>query len=133
MSEFDWVAARSACTLDKEFARLSSAVQDDLERHDALNPGLAQCQRFKPCGEDKFYVERPGVHRIIFEKERGRIRIGRWAHAGEHTPLMALRVRLDDDGECILVDEDQKTWKPWQVRRKALEETFFGKEQETAQ
>ena len=29
-------------------------------------------------------------------------------------------------GKCVLIDEDQKEWKPWQVRRRALEETLFG-------
>lgn len=126
MTEFDWVQARSDCTLEKEFARMAEAVQSDLARHNRLNPGLSQCQSFCTCGDDKFYVERSGVHRVIFEMERGRIRIGRWTLKGEHTPLMALQVRLDDDGHCILIDEDQKAWKSWQVRRMALEETFFG-------
>ncbi len=45
---------------------------------------------------------------------------------GEHTPLMALAVRLDDDGKCVLIDEQQNAWKLRQVRRKALEETLFG-------
>ena len=126
MSEFDWVAARSNCTLEKEFFRLSDAVRCDLERHCALNPGISQCQRFHACEGGTFYVERPGVHRVVFEQERGKIRIDRWANTGEHTPLMALTVRLSDDGECVLVDEKQKAWKPWQVRRRALEETFFG-------
>ncbi len=126
MSEFDWVAARSACTLDKEFARMAEAVQQDLKRHNALNPGLAQCQQFHTCSESTFYVEKPGFHRVVFDKERGRIRVGRWAHMGDHTQLMVLSVRLDDDGKCVLIDEQGRPWRPWQVRRKALEETLFG-------
>ena len=127
MSEFDWVKARSDCTLEKEFERLTEAVQDDLERHGTLNPGLCQCQKFQTCGDNRFYVERTGVHRTIFERKRSHIHIGRWDRLGNHTPLMVLRVRLDDAGECVLVDENEKVWKSWQVRRQALEETFFGK------
>ncbi len=127
MSEFDWVAARSACTLEKEFERLSAAVQRDLERHNALNPGIAQCQTFATCADGGFFVDRPGVHRVVFEIERERIRIGKWAYMGNHTPLMVLRVELDDDGKCVMIDENENKWKPWQVRRRALEETFFGK------
>ena len=108
------------------FEQLAKDAQSDLKRHETLNPGLAQYQRFKACSEDIFYVEWPGVHRVVFEKERARIRIGRWAHMGNHAPLMVLTVRLDDDGNCVMIDEDQKAWKPWQVRRKALEETLFG-------
>ena len=126
MTEFDWVAARSECTLEKEFDRLCAAVQRDLDRHKKLNPGLCQCQSFDTCGDDKFYVERAGAHRVIFEIERGRIRIGRWDRSSEHTPLMALQVRLDDEGQCVLIDADGTAWRPWQVRRKALEDTLFG-------
>ena len=69
-----------------------------------------------------------GLSSIIkpFEKDHSRIRIGRWSHMGDHTPLMVLTVRLNDDGKCVLIDEDQNAWKLWQVRRKALEETLFG-------
>ena len=45
---------------------------------------------------------------------------------GEHRPFMVLKVRLDDDGECVLIEEEQNIRKPWRVRRRALEETFFG-------
>ena len=128
MSGFDWVAARSACTLEKEFDHLAEAVQNDLERHRALNPGMSQCQRFERCGDGSFYVERAGVHRVVFTRERGRIHVTRWAHLGEPNALMVLSVRLDDDGKCVLVDEKGRAWKPWQVRRKALELTLFGAE-----
>ena len=58
----------------------------------------------------------------------GRIRrsiSSRWAYKGAHTPLMVLKVGLDDDGNCVLFDEEQNALMPWQVRRRALEETFF--------
>lgn len=54
------------------------------------------------------------------------MRIGRWLRSGKHTPLMALKVQLDDDGQCVLVDEQDNVWHRWQVRRRSLEETFFG-------
>ena len=123
---FDWVKARSECTLEKEFDRLAKAVQRDLERHNALNPGIAQCQTFHICCGDRFYIQRKGEHRVIFEMERGRIRIGRWARKGEHTPITDVTVRLDEEGQCILIGEDGRLWRPWQIRRLALEETFFG-------
>ncbi len=126
MSDFDWVEARSNCTLEHVFARLAAEVQQDMERHNDLNPGLSQCQTFGKCKDGSFYVERRGVHRVVFATEWERIRIDRWAHMGKRTPLMELQVRLDEDGECVLVGEDEKVWKLWQVRRRALEETLFG-------
>ena len=53
------------------------------------------------------------------------IHIVRWAYRGAKIPLMVLTVRLDDDGNCVLIDEEQNALMPWQVRRRALEETFF--------
>ena len=126
MSGFDWVEARANCTIAAAFEQLAKDAEGDLERHNALNPGPAQSLRFDMCNENNFYVERYRNHRVVFTKERERVRIIRWAYSGDPTPLMLLTVRLGDDGKCRLIDEDQNEWKPWQVRRKALEETLFG-------
>ena len=125
-SAFDWVEARANCTIAVVFEQLAKDAQGDLERHKALNPGPTQSLRFDTCNEDIFYVERYRNHRVVFTKERERICIIRWAYSGDPTPLMVLRVHMGDDGKCRLIDEDQNEWKPWQVRRKALEETLFG-------
>ncbi len=59
MSDFDWVEARSNCTVNAVvFEQLSKDVQGDLERHNVLNPGMAQCQWFDACADGRFYVER---------------------------------------------------------------------------
>lgn len=126
MSQFDWVKARSNCTVSAVFEQLGKDVQSDLKRHSVLNPGPAQSLRFDTCSDDTFYVERDRHHRVVFSKERESIGIVRWGYLGEAEPLMVLKVRLGDDGKCVLVDKDQNEWQPWQVRRKALEETFFG-------
>lgn len=126
MSKFDWVQARSDCTVEKVFEMLAEDVQRDLARHNDLNPGLAQSQKFERCGEDKFFVEKSDVHRIIFEKTTKHIRVGKWERHGQHEPMLNLAVRLGEDGKCILIDDEHQTLKPWQVRRIALEETLFG-------
>ena len=43
--------------------------------------------------DHRFYVERSGVHRVVFEQERGRIRIGRWAHSGVDLPRLGTTLR----------------------------------------
>ncbi|MYD78341.1 MAG: hypothetical protein F4239_05470 [Gammaproteobacteria bacterium] len=126
MSEFDWVEARANCTVATVFKKLSEDVQNDLSRYEQLCPGQTQSRKFENC-EKGFYVEFTHQHRVVFEHDDTEIKIGRWANVGgKHTPLTVLTVKLDDDGECILVDSDGDSWKPWQVRRKALEETLFG-------
>ena len=125
MNEFDWVEARVNCTVATVFKKLAIDVQSDFARYEQLCPGKAQSRKYKNC-EKGFYVEFTHEHRVVFEHDDTQIRIGRWAYRrGDHTPLMVLTVKLDDDGECILVDRDEKAWKPWQVRRKALEATLF--------
>lgn len=126
MSEFDWVEARANCTIRAVFKKLAEDVQSDLERFRKLCPGPAESREFGDCGKDRFFVGHKQIHRVVFERDHDEIRIGRWAYSGPHTPLMVLTVSLDDDGKCVLIDEKKKAWKPWQVRRKALEETFFG-------
>ena len=126
MSGFDWVEARANCTVQSVFKQLAEDVQGDLDRFIQLLPGLAESREFGECDKDRFFVRHKQSHTVVFEREDSEIRIGRWAYSGPHTPLMVLRVRLGDDGKCVLIDEDQKEWKPWQVRRKALEETLFG-------
>ena len=125
MNQFDWVKARSECTVDKVFEQLVNAVQQDLKNFSALHPGPAQCRRFVSCGEERFFIEKTGVHRVVFEKSKSNIQIDLWSAAGKHTHLMRLSVHLDDDGNCALTDEKQRVWSPWQVRRRALEDTFF--------
>jgi len=66
-----------------------------------------------------------GQHRVVFEQNGDTITIGRWWRNGDHDPLMVLTVGLDDDGECVLSDADNKQWRLWQVRMKALDTTLF--------
>ena len=114
------------CTVDNVFDQLAKAVQSDFQIYCTRHPGPAQCRRFGPCGDDRFFVEKTGNHRIVFEKAGAVIKVGRWAATGEHAPLLTLSVRLDDDGDCVLADKDGRVLALWQVRRQALEETFFG-------
>jgi len=127
MGEFNWVKARTECTVENEFHRLKEMVKQDLDLHQELNPGTSQSQSFHVCGDGtKFYIQRKGQYRIIFEILHGRICIGRWTQQGEHKPLMELTVSLDDNGQCVLTDRECHVRQSWQVRRKALEEAFFG-------
>ena len=127
MSRFDWITARSNCTVGAVFRQLEEDVQADLSGFAKVSPGSAQSCAFQQCTDDRFAVMRHQNHMVVFEIADTKIRIARWAYLGEETPLMVLAVSLDDDGMCVLIDEDGNSLKPWQVRRRALEETFFGK------
>ncbi len=80
-----------------------------------------------PCVQRPQLLCRAGAHASHHLRQGWRaIPRRRWAHMGEHAPFMTLTVRLGDDGQCIPIDEAQTAWQPWQVRRKALEETLIG-------
>ena len=125
--DFDWVEARSNCTTETVFAQLMQDVQNDLDKFSTLHPGPAQSRKFSVCGNkgDRFYVERTEWHRVIFEVVKSEIRTSKWLHMGDCVSMTAYTVRLGDNGKCRLIDENGKSWKPWQVRKKALEETLF--------
>ena len=126
MTEFDWVVARSDCTPDKVFETLAGTVSADLEAHAKLNPQLAQSLTFGKCQNGAFYVKRDRVHMVTFALAGERIKIERTSYTGEAERLMTISVSLDPEGQCILTDDAGKAWRPWQVRRQALEATFFG-------
>ena len=57
MSEFDWVKARSDCTVSAVFKKLAEDVKGDIARFANLHPGPAQSHEFGDCGKDRFFVE----------------------------------------------------------------------------
>ena len=63
---------------------------------------------------------------VTFSLVCGRIKIERTGYREGGETLMRIAVQFDEGGECVLVDENENVWPPWQVRRQALEETFFG-------
>lgn len=126
MSDFDWVKARADCTTEVVFKQLAEDARGDLDRFLLIRPGLAESCEFGECDKTRFFVRRKQSNTVVFECRESEIHIVRWAHLGDPTPLMVVTVRLDDKGKCVLIDADGNEWKPWQVRRKALEETLFG-------
>ncbi len=125
-NDFDWVSARTKCTVHAMFARLYQGVCEDLKIFSANNPGLAQRIESRECVKnERFYVERIKVHRVVFEIENETIKIEFWPIKGDSHLIMLLTVGLDDNGECILTDKDGNSWQFWQVRMKALEKTLF--------
>jgi len=57
---FDWVEARSQCTVKSVFNRLHQEVHEDIQSFDVRYPGMSQCIAMQECGDakDRFYVER---------------------------------------------------------------------------
>ena len=130
-SDFDWVKARSECTVDNAFACLRKMVKKDLGIHQTLNPGPSQGLRYDECDADRFFVEKHQAHRVIFERKEDQISISRWSYDSKETPLLKLSVGMNEEGNCVLTDKEKGVLLPWQARKIALERTFFGGTYET--
>ena len=52
----------------------------------------------------------------MFEKSGSAIMVTQVMQGGDETLLMKLSVKLNEEGECVLVDEAREAWLPWQVR-----------------
>ena len=80
--DFDWVKARSNCTVHEVFKQLIQDVQGDLDAFSKLHPGPAQSRSFGKCADDRFYVECKQYHRVVFERNDATIKIDRWGKLG---------------------------------------------------
>ncbi len=123
MPEFDWVSARSACSLVAIFEQLKMQLQEDVAKRQSLREEMAH-YGFRIVGKDKrlaVVVEGSGIYdSVLFiltdsgievADKDGKLRF-------KATPT------LSDDGECRLKVGDQER-ELWHVRKMALEELFF--------
>lgn len=124
MSEFDWVTARNNCTAVSEFKNLASSINSDIKTRIDQDETMKQKIEFIPNGENKFAVRRNGSHEIMFEQSGEAINIVRINQNGTERDLLTVTVSMNEQGGCVLKEGDKELL-PWQVRRKALEDTFF--------
>jgi len=125
-TSFNWVAARSQCSLKRVFETLAEIVDSDVKAANEL-PGR-KAQFHVNGGDKKLVVSRDKsvetatpVSTVVFELFPAEISV----RHGRDTKLFSARPRLNDDGECML-EVDGQALRLWQVSRKALEDLFFG-------
>jgi hypothetical protein len=124
MSEFDWVKARSACSLAGIYEKLKMDLQEDVKTRQSLRGENDTYYGVKIVAKDKrtaVVVEGNGIYdSVLFiltddgidiADKDGKVRF-------KATPT------LSDDGECRLKVGDQER-ELWHVRKMALEELFF--------
>jgi hypothetical protein len=129
---FDWVSARSKCSLESVFQLLRVAVDDDLQKVSSLNRIGVKFDRSKQSPDTKIIVTRvlelTGFNEsshVIFELKTDRISVTkRIGNSPEAEPLFEAIPGLNEEGECLLRVKETPL-KLWQVSRKALEELFF--------
>jgi hypothetical protein len=124
MSKFDWVTARSACSLPKVFKELRLQVEEDVKTRNALRPDNSPYEFLVAENGPEFTVtlETKDVRRsVTFGLAEHAISVG--DNMGNQ--MFEVTLTFNDEGECRLnVSKDQLDL--WQVRRMALEDLLFG-------
>lgn len=128
MDDFNWVEARNDCTASSAFKALFAGVVQDLKTRLDQDGSLRQQFEIEHRSENEFFVRKQGSHEIVFERVEEAIRAVRVHLSGTERELLMVTVGMNEQGECTL-KQDGRELLPWQVRRIALEETFFPKAQ----
>jgi hypothetical protein len=120
---FDWVSARSRCSLMQVFETLKLQVQEDVDIRTKLRPALAEYGfKFLP-NADRFtvYLEANRPHwSVVFTLTDKQIEV----RDQDNNLLIEATVTLNDEGECRLrVKGEEREF--WQVRKMALERLFY--------
>jgi|ERR1700733_5606105 len=126
--DFDWVIARSNCSIAVVFKELELGVIDDLEKAQSLVPPKNQWKKFSVTNTigNRFAASRidntlTGFAKFVsFSCTDSEIQV---LDANDRL-LMAATLTLTNEGECKLKVGDQELYQ-WQFRRMALEGLLF--------
>jgi hypothetical protein len=132
-SKFDWVTARSSCSLANVFKTLRLQVEEDVKTRNALRPANSPYEFSVAESNGGFAVVLKGkelkakdlkakdVQRsVVFTQAEHAISV----YDGIGSPMFDVTLAFDEAGDCKLnVNGESRDF--WQVRRMALEELLF--------
>jgi hypothetical protein len=124
LSKFDWVTARSSCSLPKIFKELRLQVEEDVKTRNALRPDNSPYEFSVAENGSEFTVilEAKDVRRsVTFSLADHAISV----RDDKGDQMFDVTLAFSDDGECRL-NAGKEARNMWQVRRMALEELLFG-------
>jgi hypothetical protein len=124
IDNFDWVTARSQCSLRMVYERLKLDVKDYIQKRNALIPSQADYSfQFVPGGGNSFTVLIGGFPKVqesvTFQLSEKCIEVQK-----QDAPMFDATVGLNNDGECVMRINGQD-YRPWQAAKLALERLFF--------
>jgi hypothetical protein len=132
MGGFNWVAARSECSLDRQFRILAELVDSDVKVANGLNKRGIEFE-INLDVKDKIIVLRKRdivghveTSVIVFELEQDKITVKDRTDRSNLPGQMLFNATpsLNEEGECLL-EVSGVPLKLWQVSRKALDGLFF--------
>ena len=127
---FNWVKARSECSLERVFLLFSEVLESDVKTMQGLARSGVLYEQTR--GERKVVVCRTrdcggGIKEaegVVFELVDGAITATAKDARGNGTQLFKAKPSLEPNGACKL-EVDGEGLELWQVSRKALEPLFF--------
>jgi hypothetical protein len=127
-SKFDWVTARSSCSLANIFKTLRLQVEEDVKTRNGLRPANSPYEFSVADNNGGFAVVLKGKDLKAKDVQRS-VTFTQAEHAiqvrdGIGSPMFEVTLTFDDAGACKLnVNGESRDF--WQVRRMALEELLF--------
>jgi hypothetical protein len=123
MTDFDWITARSGCSLVQMFLKLKRDLQEDLL---IAKPLFRESGRIFNLNENAtsltVFEEAIPPRGISFELNDSTSAI--LVKDLKGTQKFAIAITLNEERECVFVVDGEEL-ESWQVRRKALESLFF--------
>ena len=129
---FDWVKARSECSVQKLFDDLIKVVKSDIQifNEHSESTGSSRTMKFSQVCTKQFDVEASpprstpdGTFACVMVSLNGSSI--EFFRGGMDNKLFSAKPYLLDTGECLL-EVEGKPYRIWQISRKAFEGFFFG-------
>jgi hypothetical protein len=123
LSKFDWVTARSSCSLPKVFKDLRLQVGEDVKTRNAQRPNNSPYEFSVAENGGNFTVlltAKDLCGSVIFSLAEHAILVG----DDKGNQMFEVTLTFNGDGECRL-NVNAEEHDLWQVRRMALEELLF--------
>ena len=130
---FNWVEARAECSVMKVFKRLAFGIKADLDTINRIQGEAARDSHNPPdrnlevnASDARIEITRTiksqTMNSVEFVREKSSIRVTSDFSGG---PKFLASPSLSTDGHCVAI-VDGCELELWNVRRKALDELFFG-------
>lgn len=123
METFDWVTARSSCSLTAAFEGLKTDIKRDVETRNHLRPPNTPYQFCVKVKEEEIRVyseSNIGPNSVVFTLLDKSISV----QDGKGQLIFQATVTLDHEGRCVAKINGME-YEFWEMRHIALEKLFF--------
>jgi hypothetical protein len=127
--KFNWVKARSECSIARVFTSLFQGIEDDIKE---MNPLRKEVFSGYPTSPFDVHVSESGDYFVVYREDNIHNQV-KFKRNDDHIIVKhsqgetTITLTLDDAGKCKLrLDGRDQALEQWQVRRRFLEPLFFG-------